>query len=57
MDLEAGARHAQLAFLVALEVANRSERPTWKPGDFFGTTFRRGQAKRAEAREKSAATR
>jgi hypothetical protein len=54
MDLEAGAHHAQLAFLVGLEVANRSERPTWKPGDFFGRTFRRDRAD-AESGEKSGA--
>jgi hypothetical protein len=39
MDLNAGARHAQLAFLVGLEIANADERPAWKPGDFFGKMF------------------
>jgi hypothetical protein len=39
MDLEAGAWNAQLEFLVGLEIANADERPTWKQGDFFGTTF------------------
>jgi hypothetical protein len=41
MDLNAGARHAQLAFLTGLEIANAEERPAWKPGDFFGRTFGR----------------
>jgi hypothetical protein len=41
MDLEAGARQAQLEFLVGLEIANADERPAWKEGDFFGRTFRR----------------
>jgi Zn-dependent M28 family amino/carboxypeptidase len=48
MDLEAGSRHAQLNFLVGLDVANSEEPPTWKPGDFFGKTF--GQARRSKAR-------
>jgi hypothetical protein len=39
MDLEAGARHAQLNFLVGLEIANADERPAWKSGDFFGRMF------------------
>lgn len=47
MDLEAGARHAQLNFLVGLEVANSDEKPAWKPGDFFGTTFGQGPASNA----------
>jgi Zn-dependent M28 family amino/carboxypeptidase len=41
MDLEAGARQAQLEFLVGLEIANADERPAWKEGDFFGRTFGR----------------
>ena len=39
MDLESGARNAQLEFLVGLEVANANERPAWKKGDFFERTF------------------
>jgi uncharacterized protein (TIGR02246 family) len=39
MDLNAGARHAQLNFLAGLEIANADERPAWKPGDFFGRMF------------------
>jgi Peptidase family M28/PA domain len=41
MDFEAGARHAQLSFLVGLETANAEKRPAWKAGDFFGKTFGR----------------
>jgi hypothetical protein len=44
MDLEAGARNAQLEFLLGLEIANADERPTWKRGDFFGSTFGRQPA-------------
>jgi hypothetical protein len=39
MELNAGARHAQLNFLVGLEVANADDKPAWKPGDFFGKMF------------------
>jgi Zn-dependent M28 family amino/carboxypeptidase len=39
MNLEAGASHAQMNFLVGLEVANAEQTPTWNPGDFFGRTF------------------
>lgn len=39
MDLSAGARHAQLNFLVGLETANADEKPAWKSGDFFGKMF------------------
>jgi Zn-dependent M28 family amino/carboxypeptidase len=41
MDLEAGARNAQLEFLVGLEIANADQRPAWKEGDFFQRTFGR----------------
>lgn len=41
MDFEAGARHAQLGFLLGLEIANADERPAWKAGDFFERTFAR----------------
>jgi hypothetical protein len=44
MDLEAGAKHAQLGFLLGLEIANADERPAWKPGDFFERTFKRRAA-------------
>jgi len=41
MNFESGARHAQLGFLVGLEIANANERPAWKKGDFFERTFGR----------------
>ena len=41
MNFESGARHAQLGFLVGLEIANADERPAWKRGDFFERTFGR----------------
>jgi len=44
MDLSAGARHAQLNFLVGLEIASADERPAWKTGDFFGRMFGGGRA-------------
>jgi hypothetical protein len=44
MDLASGARHAQLAFLVGLEIANAAKRPAWKAGDFFERTFGRKSA-------------
>jgi hypothetical protein len=47
MDLESGARNAQLEFLVGLEIANADERPAWKEGDFFGRTFGRKRAETA----------
>jgi hypothetical protein len=47
MDLESGARNAQLEFLVGLEIANADQRPAWKEGDFFGRTFGRKRVKAA----------
>ena len=47
MDLEAGARNAQLALLVGPEIANAAERPAWKEGDFFERTFGRTDAETA----------
>jgi Zn-dependent M28 family amino/carboxypeptidase len=41
MDFEAGAKLAQVQFLIGLMVANETERPAWVPGDFFGETFGR----------------
>jgi Zn-dependent M28 family amino/carboxypeptidase len=49
MDLAAGARNAQLEFLVGLDIANADERPRWKPGDFFGSTFGKRADSRSEA--------
>jgi Zn-dependent M28 family amino/carboxypeptidase len=50
MDLSAGARHAQLNFLVGLETANADEKPAWKSGDFFGKMFGGSRAPRAHDR-------
>jgi hypothetical protein len=36
---EAGAIGARLNFAIGYAVAERSERPRWNPGDFFGRTF------------------
>ncbi|MHC2992403.1 peptidase M28, partial [Pontibacter sp. HJ8] len=36
-DFDAGKKYAQLNFLISYQVANKTERPAWKPGDFFGT--------------------
>lgn len=45
MDLESGARSAQLEFLMGLEIANAAERPVWKAGDFFERTFGRARGR------------
>ena len=52
MDLESGARNAQLELLVGLEIANADERPAWKEGDFFERTFGRSAAETAAASSK-----
>jgi Zn-dependent M28 family amino/carboxypeptidase len=41
MDLEASVQFMQIDFLVGYDVAQERQRPTWKPGDFFGETFGR----------------
>jgi hypothetical protein len=38
-DFEAGAAHARVNFLTGWLVAMEAARPTWNPGDFFGTLF------------------
>jgi hypothetical protein len=38
---DAGARFAQVNFMVGLDVANADERPRWNSGDFFGNEFGR----------------
>ena len=43
MDMESGARFMRMQFLLVLDVANATARPTWNPGDFFGDTFARGR--------------
>ena len=39
MDVDAAADLARINLRIALEVANATSRPAWKPGDFFGRTF------------------
>jgi Zn-dependent M28 family amino/carboxypeptidase len=39
LDLEAGARLTRLNLLLGLLVAEQAERPRWREGDFFGTTY------------------
>lgn len=41
--VEAAAKFAQVNFLIGFQVANRTERPAWNPGDFFGEKFGRQQ--------------
>jgi Zn-dependent M28 family amino/carboxypeptidase len=41
MDFESAAKIARLYFLMADAVANGARRPSWTPGDFFGTRFSR----------------
>jgi hypothetical protein len=41
LDFESGARLTRMQFLIGLQVASASQRPTWKPGDFFGETYAR----------------
>lgn len=44
LDFEAGAKLAQVNFLIGYQVATEARRPTWNPGDFFGQKFGRMQA-------------
>ena len=39
MDLDAAALFAKTNFLLGIHVASDADRPTWKPGDFFGEKF------------------
>jgi Zn-dependent M28 family amino/carboxypeptidase len=39
MDLDASVQFMQINFLVGYDVAQDPQRPTWKPGDFFGENF------------------
>ena len=43
MDLDASVEFMQVDFLVGYDIAQDPQRPWWKPGDFFGETFGRGQ--------------
>lgn len=38
-DFESGAKLARYEFLVGYLVAQKTERPVWNPGDFFGEQF------------------
>jgi hypothetical protein len=38
-DFESGARFARLDFLLGYIVAQKTERPAWNPGDFFGEKY------------------
>jgi hypothetical protein len=39
MDLDASVEFMQIDFLVGYDIAQDPQRPTWKPGDFFGDSF------------------
>lgn len=41
MNLDASVQFMQIDFLVGYDVAQDPQRPTWKPGDFFGESFGR----------------
>ena len=41
LDLDASVEFMQLDFLVGYDIAQDPQRPTWKPGDFFGESFGR----------------
>ena len=41
IDYEAGAKFAFVNFLIANEIANADDRPTWNEGDFFGNIYAR----------------
>jgi len=41
MNLDASVQFMQINFLVGYDVAQDPQRPTWKPGDFFGENFGR----------------
>jgi hypothetical protein len=39
IDWESGARFVDVNYRIAREIADADQRPVWKKGDFFGTTF------------------
>jgi hypothetical protein len=45
-DWGAAVKFAQLNYLVGLGVADEAQRPSWKPGDFFGEKFGAAAASR-----------
>lgn len=42
-DFDAGVKYVQLNFLIGYQIANDPQRPTWNPGDFFGSRFGAGR--------------
>ena len=46
LDYRAGAKFAQINYEIARELADAPARPSWKPGDFFGTKFGRASSAR-----------
>jgi Zn-dependent M28 family amino/carboxypeptidase len=43
LDFDAAVEFMQVDFLVGYDIAQNPQRPSWKPGDFFGETFGRKQ--------------
>jgi hypothetical protein len=43
LDFDAAVEFMQVDFLVGYDIAQDPQRPSWKPGDFFGETFGRKQ--------------
>ncbi len=41
LDFDAAVEFMQVDFLVGYDIAQNPQRPSWKPGDFFGETFGR----------------
>jgi hypothetical protein len=39
LDFDATIQYLQITMLVGYDVAQQHERPSWKPGDFFGNLF------------------
>ncbi|HEY0413725.1 MAG TPA: M28 family metallopeptidase [Allosphingosinicella sp.] len=47
IDWEAGARYAELNYLISRELADADARPLWYEGDYFGNLFAPGQPRAA----------
>ena len=39
LNFDAAVQFMQINFLVGYDLAQQQERPTWKPGDFFGNLY------------------